>query len=569
MIGRYEVQKETGYAVVITAVLLLAGRGFSATAFCPRGDLDNNCEVGFSDVGVFASQWMDPPGNCSGAECADFDGINGVDATDFVLFAKDWREAGTGLVINEFMAANTITLEDPDDPCDFPDWVELYNSTDQTIDLGGMYLTDEFNDPNEYMIPEGIDIEPGEFLIFYADNNSVQGPMHTSFVLNADGEEIALVDIDGETFIDKFDFDNIRQVEDISYGRFPDGADTWQFMATPTPELPNQAVVIPPPESIIFNEILAHSDMNEPDWVELRNMTDETIDIRGWFLSDAKSNLKKFEIPDSTPIEPGGLVVFYQDQHFGDTNMPGCHSAFGLSENGETVYLYSGLGGEFTGYNEEQEFRASESNVAHGKYLKSTGTYNFVAMSENTPGAPNAYPKVGPIVINEIMYNPSSNDDAEYVELLNISDSNVVLYDAVTYEPWRFTDKPEDWTLDFFFPGYPAVDMASGEYLLLVKNLAAFNSIFAAPPGTRIFQWPSGGLGNSGEQPQLWMPGDVNSSGIRQYIRVDRVSYEDDPPWPTEPDGEGPALARKVPSDYGNDVINWKAATPSPGSANP
>ncbi|MHC4095220.1 MAG: hypothetical protein ACYSU3_04100 [Planctomycetota bacterium] len=75
------------------------------------------------------------------------------------------------------------------------------------------------------------------------------------------------------------------------------------------------------------------------------------------------------------------------------------------------------------------------------------------------------------------------------------------------------------------------------------------------------------------------MPGDIDNLGIRQYIRIDRVTYSDglhpeDCPggvdyWPIEADGLGKSLSRKVPSDYGNDVANWEAATPSPGVVNP
>jgi hypothetical protein len=65
------------------------------------------------------------------------------------------------------------------------------------------------------------------------------------------------------------------------------------------------------------------------------------------------------------------------------------------------------------------------------------------------------------------------------------------------------------------------------------------------------------------------MPGDVNSAGQRQYICIDRVRYYDKAPWPAEADGLGKSLSRIDPNDYGNDVINWKAAWPSPGAANP
>jgi hypothetical protein len=65
------------------------------------------------------------------------------------------------------------------------------------------------------------------------------------------------------------------------------------------------------------------------------------------------------------------------------------------------------------------------------------------------------------------------------------------------------------------------------------------------------------------------MPGDVDQSGTRHYIRIDMINYDNEAPWPLEPDGGGMSLTRKVATEYGNDVINWKAASPSAGSASP
>jgi hypothetical protein len=42
--------------------------------------------------------------------------------------------------------------------------------------------------------------------------------------------------------------------------------------------------------------------------------------------------------------------------------------------------------------------------------------------------------------------------------------------------------------------------------------------------------------------------------------------YDMSDPWPTTPDGTGQALERVTDGNYGNDVANWTAATPSPGS---
>ena len=74
-----------------------------------------------------------------------------------------------------------------------------------------------------------------------------------------------------------------------------------------------------------------------------------------------------------------------------------------------------------------------------------------------------------------------------------------------------------------------------------------------------------GELSNGGEKLEIAMPGDVNAAGVRQFIRVDRVNYDNTAPWPTGPDGGGTSLKRKVTTDYGNDAANWQAASPSPG----
>jgi hypothetical protein len=322
---------------------------------------------------------------------------------------------------------------------------------------------------------------------------------------------------------------------------------------------------------VVINELLAHSHAPAPDWIELHNTTDTTINIGGWFLSDSSTDFMKYEIAADTTIEPFGYIVFYEDLNFGNPNDTGCNVSFALSENGETLYLHSGQDGVLTGYNNQEKFDASETGVAFGRYQKSTGTYNFVAMSENTPGSENAYPKVGPIIINEIMYNPASGDqNAEYIELLNISDSVVTLAEFDNEQlidvPWRFAD--DDNGISFDFP--LGTTMEPGEHLLLVKNKDVFDLLYPAAAGVQTFEWGPGKLDNSGEKIQLSKPGD-EVDGKRYYIRVDRVNYSDgfhplgEDPWPMGPDGYGMSLTRKVPADYGNDPENWIQEDPSPG----
>lgn len=144
------------------------------------------------------------------------------------------------LVINEFMADNSATLEDPDEPGDFPDWIEIYNASDEAIDLGGMFLSDDQNDSRQYEIPAGVVVPANGFILFYADNQPEQGPQHTNFGLSANGESIWLFDRDssGHLPIDSYTYST--QVADVSEGRCPNGAGgSWQFFVDPTPGDPN------------------------------------------------------------------------------------------------------------------------------------------------------------------------------------------------------------------------------------------------------------------------------------------------------------------------------------------
>jgi hypothetical protein len=159
------------------------------------------------------------------------------------------------------------------------------------------------------------------------------------------------------------------------------------------------------------------------------------------------------------------------------------------------------------------------------------------------------------------MYNPQSgNQNEEYIELYNITASLVNLYDFGESEPWKFTDG-----IDFTFPS--DANIPAYGYLLVVKDTAAFTSEYGSmPPGVAVLGPYGGQLSNGGEKVEISMPGDVDGDGVRQYIRIDRVNYDDEGLWPITPDGYGKSLTRKDTNDYGNDVINWDANDPSPGS---
>jgi hypothetical protein len=142
-----------------------------------------------------------------------------------------------GLVINEIMASNSSGLEDPDEPGEHPDWIEIYNGTAGTIDLGGMYLSDDPLKLAHWQIAPGVSIAPGARLLFYADDDGTQGAFHTNYQLAKSGETVLLVDRDGETVIDEIEFGG--QTTNVSFGRYPDGGAVWGFHQAATPRSAN------------------------------------------------------------------------------------------------------------------------------------------------------------------------------------------------------------------------------------------------------------------------------------------------------------------------------------------
>lgn len=144
------------------------------------------------------------------------------------------------LFINEFMASNQTTLADPDTVGEYDDWIEIYNAGTTPVDMGRFYFSDSenpFDDRIPKDMPEKTTIQPGGYLLFWADSDTEQGPNHLKFKLSADGETLSLYYKDGR-LIDSHTFG--VQTADISEGRSPDGGDSWIKYNTPTPGTANQ-----------------------------------------------------------------------------------------------------------------------------------------------------------------------------------------------------------------------------------------------------------------------------------------------------------------------------------------
>ena len=311
----------------------------------------------------------------------------------------------TQLKMNEWMAS----------PASGDDWFEIYNPTPQPVALGGLHLTDDAADRMKYVIPARSYIASGllGFQRFQADNTPANGSDHVNFRLSQDGEALAITDAYG-SFIDTITFG--LQAVGVSEGRLPDGTSTIvTFPETPSPGESNY--LLSPMSSSMKSSAPLNCPWKTPS--SCRNTSPTSANIGGWYLSDSRTLLTKFRIPDGTTIPANGFIVFYENQF---NPVPGGPSSFSLSSiHGDEVYLSAATGSALTGYRAVVEFGPAERGVSFGRFTTSQGP-EFVALSSRTfgqdnpnsvdqfrtgTGRTNSYAKVGPVVISEIMSSPA------------------------------------------------------------------------------------------------------------------------------------------------------------------
>jgi hypothetical protein len=328
----------------------------------------------------------------------------------------------------------------------------------------------------------------------------------------------------------------------------------------------------PPPPTfagILINEVLSHTDFPEVDAIELLNPTASAVNIGGWFLSDDFEVPRKYRIPNGAVIPAGGHLSFDESLF---NNAATAIIPFAVSSRGDDVWLFSGdANTNLTGYVFGEDFGAAATGVSLGRYTNSVGSVHFVAQTANSLNAANAGPRVGPVVISEIMYHPpdfadgTDNSEDEYIELRNITGTPVPLYNInAPTNTWRLRE-----AVEYDFPS--GVTLPANGMLLLVsfntleaRKLAAFRTRFDVPPEVPVYGPYRGQLDNSSDDIRLERP-DNPEAGDVPYIRVDRVEYQDTNGWPSEADGNIPSLQRRDVLAYGNDPTNWVAVGPSAG----
>ena len=142
------------------------------------------------------------------------------------------------LIINELMAANLGTVMSP--ATNFDSWIELYNPTEQDIDLGGMYLSDDNDNLTLWQMPADMGVVPAKgFKVVWLGSNDIKSNQ-APFSLNCDGDTIFISDSQGQLITSVV---YPKAMSRTAYARKTDGGDEWGWTSTPTPEASNETSI--------------------------------------------------------------------------------------------------------------------------------------------------------------------------------------------------------------------------------------------------------------------------------------------------------------------------------------
>jgi hypothetical protein len=246
-------------------LVLICGAADTSGADIPTGIVDGKIfiNMGLSATGDNFAAIYDP-GKTEIDKSHDFNGLEDDKSFGRITDGSaDWNTldtktpgapndgtppvAGT-LIINEFMASND-NIPVPGVEGDFPDWIEIYNTGDTPIDMGGWYATDDLEDITQYQLPADnptlTTVPAHGFLILVCDGTG-EG-LHTSFKLSSGGEAVG-ISKDGASFDEGFAYcdtgcDLPNPPTDFSAGRNGDGGASWVIFdpETATPPTPGTA----------------------------------------------------------------------------------------------------------------------------------------------------------------------------------------------------------------------------------------------------------------------------------------------------------------------------------------
>ncbi|WP_372798699.1 lamin tail domain-containing protein, partial [Pontiella sp.] len=324
----------------------------------------------------------------------------------------------------------------PNGPDDY-EFIEIWNSGTNLIDLSGVSLSNAVR----YIFPENAVLLPGAHVVvaedsaaFAARYQAVDSPWYWADI-DLSGEWIGGLSDGGETIL--LAASNGAAICSVSYevdGDWPErpnGGGSSLQLADPELVPADYAAQLAyladgnnwsasvlyhgspgrfeeVEHSVVINEVLSHTDVGV-DWIELYNTGGTAVDLGGFTLTDDMDQPTRYILPGGTSIGPYGYLT-----------VSASVLGFGFSELGSDAALLQVDGSNTVAIIDQVEFPAAAREEPFGRHERSDGEIMFTELRAVTPGAANAAPRVGPVVISEIMYAPAAGF-SPYVELINIS----------------------------------------------------------------------------------------------------------------------------------------------------
>jgi hypothetical protein len=237
-------------------------------------------------------------------------------------------------------------------------FVELYNTSNASVDLSGYHLTDDFSDLTKFTIAGGTSIPARGYRSF----SEAQLGFDLSIVdVVKPRVAIALVNPAGTRVVDARIFE--PALDGKSEARLPDGNENFAPAADPTPGAANAVTVVC---DVIFNEIHYHplSGLESEEFIEFYNRGASAVDLSGWRVDGVD-----YEFPPGTTIAAGAYLVIVRDP-------ARIRTLYGL---GPTVVLAPGWNGSIKDGGERLELIDPLGNVADQVRFYDGGEWAFWA----------------------------------------------------------------------------------------------------------------------------------------------------------------------------------------------
>lgn len=344
------------------------------------------------------------------------------------------------LVLHEISTASNGSIAD--EQGNSYDYIELYNGTNQAIDLTNYGLSDSEKEI-KWVFPPNTVIEAKGYLLVWCSGTKQEG-LYADFKLSSDGEEVVSLRKGSGKVVDAVRTTALEKGQVMAR----DAHGKWVIQNKPTPNYPNTeagyedflaSLQTSTEQTLRINEFLPRNDGNflinhqRYGFIEIKNISDHPVSLYNYSLSNHLDESFQWQFPNIT-LQPGEIIVVYTS---GKNVKEGeLHASFKLESETGDVVLTNNRGQIMDSYSYE--------NLANGMAMAylDNGYYRTAAAS---PGYENDADGIAAFhqtqtVSSELILSEAMNNNYSYlpqnggqyydwIEIKNVTDHEVDLTD--------------------------------------------------------------------------------------------------------------------------------------------